>query len=478
MLKNQLSVARSVAALLVACSCFAPASVHAGGLTLFDRGARALSRGGAFVAGADDPSSLWYNPAGLKDSKNQILSDATLTIMLASFQRVSVGTGGNPDYVYPTEKPKPIMLPIPTLAISHTFGLRDWTFGAGIFAPNTILMAWPNSVPANGMNQPSPARYSLMSMKGSVLSNLALGGAWHGLEGLSIGADVQLVTGQFQVKQALSSCDRVVCSFPESPDFDGIATAKLTPAFAVTGVFGVTYDMGLMRLGASVMLPYELKGQADLKIQLPTAPLFSSASVSGNKADIGLNFPLIVRVGSELRPIKAIRLEGAVVWEQWSSQQQIKIVPHNVTIKNATGIGDYQVGPVAVQRNMNNVWSLRGGYEIFVPRRFSPWGAKWVMRGGLAYEKGAFNKSAMTPLTLDSNKVVLSGGFGVNLHKRIRFDTVAGYIFMQDPKVRDSNITQPQAIRPTSDGFGTPLGNGNYKMDALFLGGGFAIDIN
>jgi hypothetical protein len=45
---------------------------------------------------------------------------------------------------------------------------------------------------------------------------------------------------------------------------------------------------------------------------------------------------------------------------------------------------------------------------------------------------------------------------------------------MQDLKLRDP----PQAIRPSANGFGTPLGNGNYKMDALFLGGGFAIDIN
>jgi hypothetical protein len=73
---------------------------------------------------------------------------------------------------------------------------------------------------------------------------------------------------------------------------------------------------------------------------------------------------------------------------------------------------------------------------------------------------------------------VLTGGFGINLHKRVRFDTVAGYIFMKNMKVRDSNIEQPQAIRPTTSGFGTPLGNGDYNMDAFYLGGGFAVDIN
>ncbi|MDB4986085.1 MAG: hypothetical protein JWN04_1263 [Myxococcaceae bacterium] len=474
MLKNLFSFACGLAALLVLWPC---ATVHAGGLYLFDRGARALSRGGAFVAGADDPSSLWYNPAGLKDSKNQVLTDATLTLMVGtSFQRVSVGADGS-ETNYPTVKPKATPLPIPTLAMSHNFGLKDWTFGMGIFAPNTVLLNWPQSVPVNGGHQPSPTRYSLIGMKGSILANLAIGGAYHGIKGLSIGADVQVVAGQFKVKTALSSCDRFTCAFPEQPDYDGTATVSL-PTLAVTGVFGITYDLGLMRLGASVMLPYELKGSANLNIKLPSAPIFNDAHLSGSKADVGINFPLIVRVGSELRPIKAVRLEGAVVWEQWSAQKEIEIKPHNVNINNVTGVGNYAVGPVTIPRDMNNVWSIRGGYEIFVPHRYSPWGLKWVMRGGLAYEKGAFKKSAMTPLTLDSNKVILSGGFGVNLHKRVRFDSVAGYIFMADPKVRDSDITQPQAIRPTTNGFGTPLGNGNYKMDALFLGGGFAVDIN
>jgi len=473
--KNFLSVLRALAALSILAPC---ATVQAGGLYLFDRGARPLSRGGAFVAGADDPSSLWYNPAGLADSKNQIVTDAVLTVMLASFQRINVDPNGGGDYMHPTVKPKPTPLPIPTLAISHNFGLQDFTFGMGIFAPNTILMNWPNSVETPNGNEPSPTRYSLMKLKGSILSNLAIGGAWHGIEGLSIGADVQLVGGMFKVQTALTSCDGVICRFPEDPDFDAIADVKLAPAFAVTGVFGITYDMGLMRLGASAMLPYELSGTAQLDVNLPDAPLFQNSKVIGDKADFGINFPLILRFGSELRLVKALRLEGSFVWEQWSSQKEIEIKPRNIQITNVTGIGTYDVGPVTFARNMKDTWSLRGGYEFFVPRRWSPGGIKLVMRGGLAYEKGAFKSSAMTPLTLDSDKVVLTGGFGINLHKRLRFDTVAGYIFMKNMKVRDSAIVQPQAIRPELEGSGTPLGNGNYKMDALYLGGGFAVDIN
>ncbi|MBC7171120.1 MAG: hypothetical protein H5U40_01765 [Polyangiaceae bacterium] len=54
-----------ILALALAAAVYAPSHAHAGGFWITDRGARPMSRGFAFVAGADDPQSLWYNPAGL-----------------------------------------------------------------------------------------------------------------------------------------------------------------------------------------------------------------------------------------------------------------------------------------------------------------------------------------------------------------------------------------------------------------------------
>jgi long-chain fatty acid transport protein len=53
-----------------------------------DNGARALGRGGAFVAKADDPTALYYNPAGLGllGGTNLLLS-VNLVDVTHSFQR-------------------------------------------------------------------------------------------------------------------------------------------------------------------------------------------------------------------------------------------------------------------------------------------------------------------------------------------------------------------------------------------------------
>lgn len=443
------------------------ATVHAGGLYMFDRGARPLSRGGAFVAGADDPSALWYNPAGLKYSGNQVLMDATLTVFMGSFQRLDAAG-------LPQEKvdADPTLLPIPTLAMSHNFGLEDWTFGAGIFAPNVVLMNWPQTVQTNSGVVPSPSRYSLIGLEGSLMSSLTFGLAYHGIEGLSIGADVQVVAGHFKAKTAIGGCDGFACAFPEDPAYDSIATLDLFPAVGISGALGFTYDMELLRIGASVTLPYSLKGDAKLGLELPDSPLFENASVRGDRATMELKFPWIYRVGAEIRPADWLRMEGAFVYEGWSRQSDIPVNPKNVQMMNIRGIGNYDIGPMSIQRKMRDTWSIRGGYEAELPEEWF-WDLKVKMRGGLAYERGAFTSKTLTPMTVDTDKVILTGGFGINFTDTIRMDGVAGWIFMQDPKVRNSQITAPAAIRPELQS-SQAIGNGNYKAEAFYIGGGFS----
>jgi long-subunit fatty acid transport protein len=392
-----------------------------------------------------------------------------MTFQLADFQRTD--ENGNP--MGPKVKSQNMPLPIPTLAFSHNFGLEDWVFGAGIFAPNTILQGWPETVSQNGAVVPSPTRYSLISMRGSVLSALAVGLAYKGIEGLSIGADVQVQMGRLKVKTMLPGCDYFACSFPEDPAYDALATLDLFPVVAFSGAVGFTYNLAdLLLFGASVTFPYTLEGDAKLNVKVPSSPLFDNATVEGDKAHFALKFPWIYRVGGEIRPANWLRMEGSFVYEAWSVQKDIPVTPKDVTIKNIRGVGDYQIGPAPIQRNMQDTWSIRGGYEAFIPPDWMFANLNLVLRGGIAYEKGAFKTSSLTLLTLDTNKVNLSGGFGINIVDNLRFDTVGGWIFMWNDKVRDSEIYPPNAIRPEPSKR-VAIGNGNYRPEAFYLGGGF-----
>ena len=82
-------VAIAIAALLLS------STAWAGNMFLPARGARALGRGGAFTAGVDDGSAIYYNPGGLADIEGiSVLVDGALIFQRAGYDRVD--SGGNP----------------------------------------------------------------------------------------------------------------------------------------------------------------------------------------------------------------------------------------------------------------------------------------------------------------------------------------------------------------------------------------------
>ncbi len=476
-----------------------PQRASAGGLYLTDRGSRQLGRGGAFVAGTDDGQSLWYNPAGLSyTGRRHLHVDATLSFFRGSFNRTTRDdvNGPSPTVDVQTEK-----LPIPTLAYSDSFGLEDWSFGIAIMAPNAIMMSWPQNlgIGPSGTAIPSPTRHSLISMKGSAIANLALGVSWHGLKGLSLGAGVHVIPSRFRAGVYLSACDYgLLCRQPENPEWEAPATIDLERAVTATGVFGAIYRWDVFKFGASVMLPYTIEGEAKLDVQLPTASLFGPsdcgnleqresrpdcAKVRGNKADVGLDFPLIARLGAEIQPIQNLRVEAGVVYEGWSRQKELRIKPKNVTIVDALALPEYEVGPIAVQRQMQDVFSLRLGGEYAFAESLP-----LVVRTGLIFENSAFSDRTLTPLTLDSQKLLVGVGASYQVTDGMWLDVMYAHMFMKDLVVSSSEVypQNPLRPRPTPAGAGDPqpqlgqpepIGNGAYTMEADLVGLGLRWNI-
>jgi long-chain fatty acid transport protein len=264
---------RRLLALLALFATLAPTvPAEAGGLFLTDRGARPLGRGFAFVAGADDPQALWYNPAGIAWSEQQLLFDATLTFLYGSYTRTD--SGGN--VLAPVDIDAAV-LPIPMLAYTHPIG--DFTLGLGVHAPNATLLRWPYGVRDGGGTcdatttegasdptcEPAPQRYSLFSLEGSAFVNVTPAVAWR-RGGFAIGAGMHLMLGSFVGQTAMSACDGTLCSQPEDPEWDGVAQFTLSPIVHPGITLGVTYDAGPVRFGASfVWWPKAIRGDAELR---------------------------------------------------------------------------------------------------------------------------------------------------------------------------------------------------------------------
>ena len=465
----------------------APAPAEAGGLFLTDRGARPLGRGFAFVAGADDPQALWYNPAGIAWSGQQFLLDATLTFLRTDFTRID--SGGNE---LPTVQLDATPLPIPMIAYTHPIG--DWTLGLGLHAPNAGLLSWPRGVRASGGTcdattaegmgdadcEAAPQRYSLYTLEGSSFVNITPAIAWKPIDSLSIGVGMNLLVGSFVGETAISGCDGFLCTQPENPEWDGVARFTLSPIVHPGLTLGATYDAGIVRVGASfVWWPNAVSGDAELDVRLPTAPIFDGAEVDGSKARLELDLPFTVRGGVELRPIRGLRIEAALVWEHWSMQDAAKIEPRDVWIRNAVAIGDYQVGPINIPRQMNDVFSVRLGGQ------YATWEDRLVISAGVNFENSSFDDAYLTPLTIDSQKWVVGLGAALEVTDGVWLDVSYAHVFLQDRNVTNSQVAQPNPIRPPREDGAPPnasgaayIGNGRYDIEADIVGVGIRWQID
>ena len=455
----------------------APSHAAAGGFYLLERGSGPLGRGGAVIAGVEDPHALWLNPAGLAYSGDQLLIDTTLTLFETTYTRIDGG-----GTTLPTVSGHHPYVPIPTVAGSFSIDeLPSFTFGLGLFAPNAVLPEWPQSIDVGGVQQPAPQRYSVLSLEGSVLSTVALAAAWRPIEELSIGFATHLLFGSFNAQVALSACDGVICSFPEDPEYDGVAQITL-PVFYPFFVLGGVVDLDMVKIGLSISTPFNLEGSALIQVRPPGAAAFQGAEVANRRpgcnyenagdpcrddtrADVQLAFPWVLRFGVEVRPVRELRLEASVVWETWSVQDEARIRPTDVWIEDALGGAlDYQVGPMNIPRNMNDTVSVRVGGAYTIERAVT-------LRLGGYWENGAFSDPYLTALTIDSDKVLASAGVGIHVSPEVTIDVAAGYLWMASRQVRDSAVPQSNPIRPPASAAETIyVGNGDYSMTAPFFG--------
>ncbi len=464
-----LALGRLATILLAVCATLAPSRALGGGLDPTDRGTRALGQGYASVAAPDDPDALWFNPAGLVDAGRQFLGGASMLWMRADYRRID--GGGNEQPTVSLQAPP---LPLPTVAYSDSLGMRDWTFGLGLFTPSAVLFTWPEEVTVDGVPRPAPQRYALYSLEGSALVHLIAGAAWRPTSNLAIGVAPTLVLGSFQSRVAVSACDGVVCAQPENPTYDGVAEVRKAPIIGPSLGAGLRWhsDDSTWRLGASLRLPVRLLGPATLRMRLPEAALFDGARLEGDSVDFDFGLPLLLRAGAQWRPSPRLRLDAAIVYEHWASEDRIRIAPSEpIWVRDLNIIQEYQVGPIEIPRGMRPVVSLRMGGQWAPHDPSTLW-----LRAGLMAENGAFPDEYLTPMTLDSDKLIASLGASLRLGEQWWLDAAYGHVFLRNRSIRNSRVYQPSALRPSrspdvppSSGGAVPIGNGDYAMEADVL---------
>jgi long-chain fatty acid transport protein len=156
-----------------------PLPARPGGFEYGVNGAEAVGRAGAFTARGDNPTTLYYNPAGMgrMEPGTHLLLDANLVLRTLEFRRA-----GEMDFVgpnnyrvdglrYPRVRDEGGVFPAPFFALVTDLGLdTDFQFGFGAFGPAAVGRAsFPSQVwVVNHDDQripvPAPQRYDLLFM--------------------------------------------------------------------------------------------------------------------------------------------------------------------------------------------------------------------------------------------------------------------------------------------------------------------------
>jgi long-chain fatty acid transport protein len=124
--------------LLAALLALGPVAAEAVGYRLPNQDPDAIARGNAFVATADNPSAIYYNPAGITQLEGQNIRAGVYLV------------SGGYDFESPsgqTATADPAYQPVPQFY--YVFSPQDsaFSFGLGVYAPYGLALDWGQNTP-------------------------------------------------------------------------------------------------------------------------------------------------------------------------------------------------------------------------------------------------------------------------------------------------------------------------------------------
>ncbi|MFW5803063.1 MAG: OmpP1/FadL family transporter [Verrucomicrobiota bacterium] len=358
-------------------------SATGGGYKIPDQSTRAMGMMDAFVAGADDASSVYYNPAGLA----HILNPEMIGNLYVSHTELEWDSSTAPDE---TSDNKHYLIPTAYAAMPAP-NRDDLTLGLGIYSPYGLGTEW-NTVD-------SPTNAALGAFGEIVVINVTPSAGWRVSERLRLGAGLDL---------AWSSVEQRRSGPPTRMSLDGDGT-------------GIGYNLGLqydftptctLGLAYRSKMSVEYEGDAEIQPPLPFPPYSGGAETE-------IEFPASATVALSLKPTTRLRLELAASWEDWSINEQ--------TVVHL----DPPAGPIVEDNDWNSSWVLMLGAEYELNEKIT-------LRSGYGYNEQPSPSATATPLLPQDDLHALSVGLGYHVSEQLTLDTALLMSHSNDKKRIDA----------------------------------------
>lgn len=336
--------------LLLAPLALAPGAFASGTRVGF-KDAFATARGNAFVATADNPSALYYNPAGITQLDGLQFAGNIYSVAVSSDYAGPNGTAAMDDSAQV----------IPAFYATYKSADSPWAYGLAVYAPFGLSTEWAGN---------SPLRTFALKNEQTYLTT-AFTGAWQVSPALSVGASLTYNRVDTDLNRALG-----VFAPNDLFRFEGDGRA-----------FG--FNLGLLwkiNERHQFGLSYSHRTSVNLKGTSSTIPL-----VPSEPAEARFVFPEVLIVGWSWRPTPEWNLEINLDWTNWNRLD-------TVTVQKASG-----ATPLPFH------WESGLFYEFGVTRYFAN---GFNLSAGYCFTENSTPDFTYTPAVPDSDRHFYSLGLG------------------------------------------------------------------
>ncbi|MGO9621718.1 MAG: OmpP1/FadL family transporter [Desulfobaccales bacterium] len=397
----------------------APPAARGAGFALVNQGTAGMAQGNAFVAEADDPSAIFYNPAGL----NQIQRPTFYTSgFLYDPNREFHGGGLSAATGQQLSQ---------TLSAYFVFPVNPrLSLGVGYFSPFGLGSKWPSTWPGRYLSTYSSLKTYNLNPVASVKV----------LDNLSLAAGFDVMWSGVEINRNTPN----VVRGKQFPDGE----ASLTGNGHGWGYnLGVLYEpVAGVKLGASYRSEITVKYFGSLDLSEP--PPFSGLVPSQVGGSAPITFPPSVTWGIAYGCLKPFTFEFDTTWTGWSTYDQLQ-----VKLDGSIPVNGVSSSVITTPEKWHDAWAFRFGVNYEITE-----GIK--LRAGYIYDLTPVPDDTFDPQVPDANRHIFTVG-GDLTYKKFTLGIAYNYI-LQESRNKSSAIT--------FNGVPAPLqANGRYNSDIQVL---------
>jgi long-chain fatty acid transport protein len=385
--------------------------LDAAGFALFEQGSKGNAVAGAFAATADDPSAMFYNPAG-----NAFIDRFTLEVGGFAILRPTARFDGQSPYPgdgYSASMSKSLY------GIGHGYGVLPLSdsvkLSAGFWTPNGLGVPWENPDTFRGrfISQRSDLRQIALSAQLAVKLS----------DSIAIGAGPEARITDVRLSENISAVNPFTQRVVDIAHVSVVSAGEPVKVGFAAGILVKPCDR--LRLGISFHshMDVDLEGPAQFgQISTGNAQLDGVVAQElpfgkGARARTTLQFPSVTMFGIayELTPKLTLEVDGT--YTTWKVFDQ--------TVLQIDGLPD-----TTLVHNWQNTWAFRAGLTYRT-------GSSWVA-GGFVYDQTPQPDSDAGPFLPDSNRTGGTIGAGIGLSKHFQFQFSSLFLWFHQRTITTS----------------------------------------